>query len=87
MDLCIVSVEIAASVNIGRPLTSETYLGEMKLNVAFTIHEGLEDLRTKFAQGVKAFDHGDGFVEPEERAMEAEDRINKNYLVRSLFLS
>ena len=87
MDLCIASVEIAASVDVGCPLTSETYLGEMKLNVALAIHEGLEDLRTKFAQGVKGSDCGDGFVELEKRVREAEDLINKCYLVRSLFLS
>ena len=61
MDMCIASVENAASVNVGCPLTSETYLGEMKLNGAFTIYEELEDLHTKFAQGVERFDRGDGF--------------------------
>ena len=81
MDLCIASVEIVASVDVGRPLTSETYLGEMKLNVAFIIHEGLEDLCTKFAHGVGGFDHGDGFVELEKRVREAEDLINKHYIV------
>ena len=87
MDLCIVSVDIAASVDVGCPLTAETYFGEMKLNGAFTIHEGLEDVRTKFAHGVDGFDHGDGFVEVKNRAREAKDLINKHYLVGSLFLS
>ena len=63
------------------------YLGEMKLNGAFTIHEGPDDIRTKFAQDVKGSDCGDGFVELEKRVREAEDLINKCYLVRSLFLS
>ena len=68
MDLCVVSVEVVASVDTGHPLTSETYLGEMKLNGASTIHEGPEDtIRKKFARVVKGFDPGDSFVELEKR--------------------
>ena len=69
-DFCITSCKIGANLDVGRPLISETYLGEMKLNRVFIVSEGIESLLNMFAQGIKNFDSKGLFVKLENRATE-----------------
>ena len=79
------SCEIAAIVDVGTPLASETYTSEMKLNGALVHHESIEHLHNLFAQGVAGFDRLGAFVELEKRAHEADAYIRDTYLVSTCY--
>ena len=80
------SCEIASSVDIGIPLTQETYLSEMKLYGGFVQHEGIERLHEMFTQGVAGLDRLGGFVELEKQALAAELFIHTKYLVSTIYI-
>ena len=81
----IASAQIAAYVDVGCPLISETFLSEIKLNRGLTTHEGIKKLRLKFAQGVHGFDRGGGFVGFDKKAMAAIKFVHTCYLVSILY--
>lgn len=82
-DLCIASVEIAAVVDVGALLVSETYICESDQCGAFTVHEGITQLQMLFALGIDSFDGAGKFVELERRAKEAAELMSAEYLVSS----
>ena len=82
-DLCIASVEIAAVVDVGQLLVSETYICESDQCGAFTVHEGITELQRLFAQGIVSFDSAGKFVELNRRAEEAAELMSAKYLVSS----
>lgn len=80
-DFCMATVEIAAVVDVGHSLVSETYTCESKECGAFTVWEGITKLRTLFGRGIEGFDFNDGFVQLNKRAIEAAEIMDKNFLV------
>lgn len=80
-DLCMAECEIAAAVDVGSHIVPETYLCESDGPGVFTAHESIVGLRTKFAQGVDGFDRADGFVQLEEKALIAAERMSDLYMV------
>jgi hypothetical protein len=84
-NFCIASVEIAAVVDVGHSLISETYICESKECGAFTVWEGITKLRTLFGRGIEGFDNNNGFVELDKRAKEAADIIDLKFLVSKIF--
>ena len=82
-DMCIASVEIAAVVDVGHPLISETYICESKECGAFTVWEGITKLQLLFEHGIESFDSGGHFVELDRRANEAAQLMDVNYVVSS----
>lgn len=83
-EFCIASVEIAAVVDVGHSLISETYICESKQCGAFTVWEGITKLRNLFGQGIEGFDGNNGFVELDKRAIEAAEIIDKKFLVSTV---
>lgn len=78
---CVWRSEIAAAVDVGSHIVPETYLCESDGPGVFTAHESIVGLRTKFAQGVDGFDRADGFVQLEEKALIAAERMSDLYMV------
>ena len=79
-------VWISGSVDASWPLISENYLSEMKFYGVLTTHEGFENLRLKFVQGVYGFDCGDWFVELEKKLTDAAELVHVLYLVSDFFV-
>ena len=81
-DFCIASVEIAALVDVGKPLVSETYICESEESGALTVWEGMTQLRVLYAQGIEGFDCTENFVELDRsRARKAAALMAENFMV------
>lgn len=78
---CITSVEVAAVVDVGHSLVSETYICESKECGAFTVWHGITKLQTLFSRGIESFDSHGSFIELEKRAREAAKIMDENYVV------
>lgn len=83
-DFCIASVEIAAVVDVGHSLISETYICESKQCGSFTVWQGITKLRNLFGQGIEGFDGNNGFVELNKRVIEAAAMMDVKFLVRNI---
>ena len=68
-------------VDVGKETVPETYINESDVPGAFTVHEGISDLRDKFAQGVRGYDCADHFNNLDEKALEASYVMEADYMV------
>ena len=81
-DRCVAVCEIAGGVDVGDILIPETYLNETDSPAVFTVHEGIVDLKLKFAMGVDGFERSGGFNRLETRAIESARIMKDEYMVR-----
>ena len=81
-DRCVAVCEIAGRVDVGDILIPESYLNETDSPAVFTVHEGIVDLKLKFAMGVDGFERSGGFNRLETRATESAQIMEDEYMVR-----
>mmetsp|Transcript_46975 Transcript_46975/g.99828 ORF Transcript_46975/g.99828 Transcript_46975/m.99828 type:complete len:171 (-) Transcript_46975:955-1467(-) len=80
LEFCVAMCEIAAQVDVGKPLIQETYLSKLALHGVFTAHDGITLLKLTFALGVTGYDEEGNFSELDVRATEAAQHIEDHYL-------
>ena len=68
-------------VDVDKPLVSETYICGSKESGAFTVCEGMTQLRVLYAQDIEGFDCVENVVEHDKRAREMVALMAENFMV------